>query len=782
MTDKAQREKEILNQALEIPSVEARHDFVRVACQGDAALRESVDSLLAAYTEASGFIPTRLGDGTTLAVGVCEEVGAVIDRYKLLQKLGEGGCGTVYMAEQEEPVRRMVALKVIKLGMDTKAVIARFAAERQALAMMDHPNIAKVLDAGATASGRPYFVMELVRGIRITDYCNQNQLATRDRIELFLKVCRAIAHAHQKGIIHRDIKPSNILVTMHDGVPVPKVIDFGIAKATAGRLVDQTLFTAFEQFLGTPAYMSPEQAEMSGLSIDTRTDVYSLGVLLYELLTGRTPFDVHELLSQGIDAMRQAIREKEPLRPSTRLNQIQASQLADGGPRCQIQNPKSKIDWDLDWVVMRCLEKDRARRYASVNGLLLDMQHHLEHRPVSARPPSMVYRVQKLVRRRRAELLTGGVIAGVALLALAWNTRQAVRARRMERLAEEQAEIARTAQTFIKEQLPHLYRMRLGEPSTAEPTPGRTAPTRSIYQRILSNDETVQDVPEQVKQAYLALNHTNAESRLATYGEGEQGRTQLRQAATTFPDNPAVLFMALTLGALPDEDRRAWLERFKAVAPDNGLPFYLSARAYLKAGDTENALNELQAGTQVSNVNDYGPERMQAHEELYLQEGRSAAEAKTVAGCGLLLPHLKALRELSDDLVVLQQQYAAAGQATEAEAAARYGVLMSRQLSNGTGGDCLICQKVGLEIEQKVLMNLPSDSTYDWLGGTPAQRSSELDQQLASLDEARTRSDRLLAQASDAELVAYFDRFKLYGEAAALRWLEQRTAQGSTGP
>src|SRR5438046_2610088 len=251
-----------------------------------------------------------------------ESSGMRIGHYKLLQKIGEGGCGVVYMAEQEEPVRRRVALKVIKLGMDTRSVIARFDAERQALAMMDHPNIAKVLDAGATETGRPYFVMELVKGIRITEYCDQNNLPTAARLDLFIKVCSAIQHAHQKGIIHRDIKPSNVLVTLHDGVPVPKVIDFGIAKATEGRLTDKTLFTAFEQFIGTPAYMSPEQAEMSGLDIDTRSDIYALGVLLYELLTGKTPFDASELLKAGFDHMRQTIREQEPQVPSTRLRTV----------------------------------------------------------------------------------------------------------------------------------------------------------------------------------------------------------------------------------------------------------------------------------------------------------------------------------------------------------------------------------------------------------------------------------------------------------------------------
>ena len=268
-----------------------------------------------------------------LAEAEDESVGKTIGRYKILEKVGEGGCGVVYVAEQTEPVRRRVALKVIKLGMDTKQVVARFEAERQALAMMDHPNIAKVLDAGATENGRPYFVMELVRGIKITEYCDQNNLTTKERLDLFIKVCQAIQHAHQKGIIHRDIKPSNILVTLHDGVPVPKVIDFGIAKATEGRLTDSTVYTQLHQFVGTPAYMSPEQAEMSGLDIDTRSDIYSLGVLLYELLAGSTPFDANELMSQGIDAMRKTIREKEPMRPSTRFATLKGEELTTTAKR-----------------------------------------------------------------------------------------------------------------------------------------------------------------------------------------------------------------------------------------------------------------------------------------------------------------------------------------------------------------------------------------------------------------------------------------------------------------
>lgn len=357
-----------------------RTAFLDGECQSDPDLRARVEMMLEGHFNAKDFLenlPTEIPPERTIALPktvVMEQLGSQIGHYKLLQKLGEGGCGLVYLAEQSQPVRRRVALKVIKLGMDTRSVIARFEAERQALALMDHPNIAKVFDAGATETGRPYFVMELVRGTRISDYCDQNNLPTGQRLSLFIQVCQAIQHAHQKGIIHRDIKPSNILVTLHDGEPVPKVIDFGIAKATCEqRLTDKTIFTAFEQFIGTPAYMSPEQAEMSGLDIDTRSDIYSLGVLLYELLTGSTPFDAKELLASGLDAMRKTIREKEPVRPSTRFATLQDDALATTAQRRSAEPSKllHQLKGDLDWIIMKCLEKDRARRYETANGLAM---------------------------------------------------------------------------------------------------------------------------------------------------------------------------------------------------------------------------------------------------------------------------------------------------------------------------------------------------------------------------------------------------------------------------
>jgi serine/threonine protein kinase/tetratricopeptide (TPR) repeat protein len=380
-----------------------------------------------------------------LSIPPTEKAGDRIGRYKLLQAIGEGGCGVVYMAEQSEPVRRRVALKVIKLGMDTRQVVARFEAERQALALMDHPNIAKVLDAGATDTGRPYFVMELVRGIRITEYCDKNNLPTPKRLELFVQVCRAIQHAHQRGIIHRDIKPSNILVTLHDGVPVPMVIDFGIAKATTGQtLTDKTLFTEFEQFIGTPAYMSPEQAEMSGLDIDTRSDIYSLGVLLYELLIGKTPFEARTLSQAGIDEMRRIIREQEPPRPSAKLSTLAAEDQTTTAKLRRTDPPKlvHLVRGDLDWIVMRCLEKDRTRRYDTVNALALDLEHHLKNEPVVARPPSQVYRLQKLVRRNKIAFAAGLIIVAVLLAAGAVTSYQIAVARKAQRQASLEAQRA----------------------------------------------------------------------------------------------------------------------------------------------------------------------------------------------------------------------------------------------------------------------------------------------------------------------------------------------------
>jgi serine/threonine protein kinase len=390
-----------------------------------------VEELLKAHDEAGDFLeaPILEPDITLDDSPLTEGPGTIIGRYKLLEKIGEGGMAVVYMAEQEKPIRRKVALKIIKLGMDTKSVIARFEAERQALAMMDHPNIAKVLDAGATETGRPYFVMELVTGVSITEYCDKNNLSTKERLALFIQVCNAIQHAHQKGIIHRDIKPNNVLVTHRDGRTIPKVIDFGIAKAINQKLTEKTLFTRYAHIIGTPAYMSPEQAELSDLDVDTRSDIYSLGVLLYELLTGTTPFSEEELRKAGYIEMERIIREQEPVRPYTKLSTLGKTLTDVARHRSATPDVLTKaIRGDLDWIVMKTLEKARDRRYETTDALAKDVQRHLSDQPVLARAPTTIYQLHKFVRRHRYKVTIALVVivalsAMIIVLAM-WNQKR----------------------------------------------------------------------------------------------------------------------------------------------------------------------------------------------------------------------------------------------------------------------------------------------------------------------------------------------------------------------
>jgi eukaryotic-like serine/threonine-protein kinase len=445
MTPKPNPE-EIFNKAVEITDPSEQAAFLEQACAGDEKLRAEVDALLKWNQEAGSFLDVAGSDGaaTLDSAALPDASGTVVGRYKLLEKIGEGGMATVYMAEQKRPIRRRVALKIIKLGMDTKQVIGRFEAERQALAMMDHPNIAKVLDAGTTETGRPYFVMELVKGLPMTGFCDSNHLTTQERLDLFISVCQAVQHAHQRGIIHRDIKPTNILVTLHDGKPVVKVIDFGIAKAVNQQLTEKTVFTRFSQMIGTPEYMSPEQAEMSGLDIDTRTDVFSLGVLLYELLTGTTPFDSEYLLGKGYNEMQRIIREEEPIRPSTKVSTLGDTLTEVAKHRHTSPEVLCKlIRSDLDWIIMKTLEKDRQRRYESVSELAADVQRHLHNETVLAGRPSAVHRMQKFIKRNKGLVIGTVVVLTVVMLAAIVSSVLAVKATKAEKA---QAELRKKAE------------------------------------------------------------------------------------------------------------------------------------------------------------------------------------------------------------------------------------------------------------------------------------------------------------------------------------------------
>jgi serine/threonine protein kinase/Tol biopolymer transport system component len=493
-------EQEIFEQARNLDQAE-RHRFLIQVCRGDAQKRQRIEDLLTAYQKLGSFLDMpAAGPETCDMPPVAEVPGCSVGPYKLLQRIGEGGFGVVYMAEQTEPVRRKVALKIIKPGMDTKEVIARFESERQALALMDHPNIARVLDAGATDSGRPYFVMELVKGVPVTEFCDKNSLDITERMKLFIPVCLAVQHAHHKGIIHRDLKPSNVMVTLHDGVPVAKVIDFGVAKATSQQLTQRTLFTAYGQMIGTPLYMSPEQAEMSGLDIDTRSDIYSLGVLLYELLTGTTPLEMKQLREAGFVEMQRLIREVEAPRPSTRLSTLRQ----DASIICSKRGADAKrlsdlLRGEVDWIVMKALEKDRQRRYDTPTAFANDIQRFLNHEAIEARPPSTSYRLQKFVQRNRALAVGVACVAAALLLGVIVSTGLAIYAN--TQLAGRIAAESRLKNSLDDAQQERARQTALAEQRRVESEAARQAESE---QRAIADQQRQQ--AEKLKEETIARN------------------------------------------------------------------------------------------------------------------------------------------------------------------------------------------------------------------------------------------------------------------------------------
>lgn len=684
-------EREIFLGAIEKATPEERAAYLDGACGKDPLLRRRVEELLAKHFQQDSFMKEPVVESSrTVVLPISEGPGTVIGRYKLLEKLGEGGFGAVYVAEQKEPVKRRVALKIIKLGMDTKQVIARFEAERQALALMDHPNIAKVLDAGATDSGRPYFVMELVRGVPITRYCDENNVPTLERLELFMTVCHAIQHAHQKGIIHRDIKPSNILVTLHDGVAVPKVIDFGIAKATHGELTDKTIYTQFQQFIGTPAYISPEQAEMSGLDMDTRSDIYSLGVLLYELLVGRTPFDGKELVMSGLDEMRRVIREEEPLRPSTRLSAFTPEELTAAAKRRSADPPKlvHAVRGDLDWIVMKCLEKDRARRYETASGISADLNRYLKNEPVIARPPSTAYQFQKFVRRHKGAVAAASAVALALMLGLAFATfaflreRDALVRERQAQLRQVAAETAKQGETVRADAVAEFMKHLLASTAPELLRQGHQRPIRELLKAV---DELATTGLSNAPAAELQLRDLMAilyMTDLTGHLDSPAAYQQMKRITELLPSVPPdQLAITLLLADVPEDKRPAPRDEYRIRA----------ALSSLWAGETQRGLADFQALKEEFRRRTPPADRSLAlcligEGGYHVQKGDPATAETKLTEALRLMPADTAPYYLYVTRITLAMALADRGAAAEAEKVAREGLLLPESVTPDLAG------------------------------------------------------------------------------------------------
>jgi eukaryotic-like serine/threonine-protein kinase len=540
-----QDEVDIFLAALEIEALDSRAGYLDAACK-DNRLRERVESLLRRHVESDGIldVPPPGLVATIEPPSITEQPGTVIGPYKLLQQIGEGGMGVVFMAEQTEPIQRTVAVKIVKLGMDTRQVIARFEAERQALALMDHPNIARVLDAGTTESGRPYFVMDLVKGVPITKYCDDKHLPLRARVELMLPVCEAVQHAHQKGLIHRDIKPSNVLVAEYDNHAVPKVIDFGVAKATAQKLTDRTMFTEFGQVIGTLEYMSPEQAKLNQLDIDTRSDIYSLGVLLYELLTGTTPFDRQRLQNTAFDEMLRIIREEEPPKPSTRLSTVEGLPNIAASRDSEPKKLSSLLKGELDWIVMKALEKDRDLRYDTANNLAADLERYLHNETVEAYPVSAMYRFRKFARRHKLGVAASIAVAAAVLLGAAGTTGGMIWALRERKDAQASAALA-TTQAERSDQVAHFLKDMLQGVAPSMAMGRDTTMLREIVDKTADRiDQELEGQPE--VQAELRLILAQVYFELQLYREAEKiARHTLETARAQFGEENLIVADAL---------------------------------------------------------------------------------------------------------------------------------------------------------------------------------------------------------------------------------------------